>query len=82
MIPGGNPTIAGPGLTPTSKALTVVAPVLVTVDPPSTPKPATVPSCTVGTTAAAATPGSPKVAAIATPSTTVKAEIRPPTRTA
>src|ERR1700709_410714 len=37
MTPGGKPVTALPGLTPTLP-LTVVAPVLVTVDPPSTPK--------------------------------------------
>src|SRR5436305_4759117 len=37
MTPGGKPVTALPGLTPTLP-LTVVAPVLVTVDPPRTPK--------------------------------------------
>src|SRR5687768_17514585 len=40
--PGGNPVTAVPGLTPTFP-LTVVAPVLVTVDPPRTPKLCAVP---------------------------------------
>src|SRR5687767_4414825 len=36
-VPGGNPTIAAPGLTPNSP-VTVVGPVLVTVEPASTAK--------------------------------------------
>lgn len=41
-VPGGNPVIADPGLTPTSP-ITWVAPVFVTVLPESTPKLAAVP---------------------------------------
>ena len=41
-IPGGNPSIAVPGLTPTSPSITD-GPVLVTVDALSTPKLAAVP---------------------------------------
>src|SRR6185436_2222122 len=42
-IPGGKPVTALPGLTPRSPA-TMLGPVLVTVEPPRTPKLAAVPS--------------------------------------
>jgi len=42
MTPGGKPVIDVPGETPTSP-LTIVAPVLVTADPPNTPNDAAVP---------------------------------------
>jgi len=55
-VPGGNPVIAVPGLTPRSP-LIVLGPVLVTVDPASTAKLAAVPRPT-GAWAARA-PGAP-----------------------
>lgn len=45
-VPGGNPVIAVPGLTPRSPSMTVL-PVFVTVDPPRTPNVAAVPKRTV-----------------------------------
>jgi hypothetical protein len=50
--PGGNPTIAEPGATPTLRS-TVVGPVLVTVEPASTPKLPAVPRGTGVATASA-----------------------------
>ncbi len=63
MTPGGKPVIALPGLTPTFRPLILDGPVLVTVDPASTPKLADVPKPTVGSTAAQADPAPPKVRA-------------------
>jgi hypothetical protein len=69
MIPGGNPSMAVPGLTPTSPVMTL-DPVLVTVDALSTPKPAAVPrptgpSRTVAAVAGAAETSRRQVAASA-----------------
>lgn len=78
--PGGNPVIAVPGLTPTFKPLMVEVPVLVTVDPPSTPKVPAVPKPTVGTTAACATPPPPTVMATPITRATVDTKPRPTVR--
>ncbi len=51
-MPGGNPVIAVPGLTPRSPLMTL-APVLVTALPASTPKLPAVPRPTVATAAPA-----------------------------